>query len=189
MKRPGICAAAKERRQDDFNYSHVTIEDGRIIKEDLCNVELEVGQLVAITYLRITNKRIDFWCKTIEPVAVTRGIGAFKDTYAEDVSAGVFFKFDESDTNTGDPTRLMEAIEEWFVPFETYAAAKEFSNGMKTDLARGQIVDISEGMSIAEVERLLGLPEKRATIGAKIIFKYPDVTVEFTNGKVTDVKF
>jgi len=44
------------------------------------------------------------------------------------------------------------------------------------------------GMTSAEVEGVLGQPETRADLGSKLLYKYKDMTVEFHDGKVTDVR-
>ncbi|MFB3904662.1 MAG: hypothetical protein ACE15E_14525 [Acidobacteriota bacterium] len=49
--------------------------------------------------------------------------------------------------------------------------------------------EIRLGMTVAEVEQLLGLPEAKADLGAKVLYKYEDMTLEFMDGKVVDVKF
>jgi hypothetical protein len=44
-------------------------------------------------------------------------------------------------------------------------------------------------MSFAEVEAALGLPETRVDLGEKVLYKYKNMTtVEFHDGKVTDVR-
>jgi len=47
---------------------------------------------------------------------------------------------------------------------------------------------IQMGMTVDQVEAALGPPEKKVTIGAKIIYVYKDLKVTFTNGKVTDAQ-
>jgi hypothetical protein len=44
------------------------------------------------------------------------------------------------------------------------------------------------GMTFAEVEGVLGQPETRVDLGPKVLYKYKDMTVEFHDGKVTDVR-
>jgi len=44
------------------------------------------------------------------------------------------------------------------------------------------------GMTVDGVEAALGPPDKKVTIGAKIIYVYKDLKVTFTNGKVTDAQ-
>lgn len=44
------------------------------------------------------------------------------------------------------------------------------------------------GMSFAEVESALGVPQTRVDLGDKVLYKYKDMTIEFHDGKVTDVR-
>jgi len=47
---------------------------------------------------------------------------------------------------------------------------------------------VKAGMSFAEVESALGVPLTRVDLGEKVLYKYKDMTVEFHDGKVTDVR-
>jgi hypothetical protein len=47
---------------------------------------------------------------------------------------------------------------------------------------------VKAGMSFKEVEEALGVPETRVDLGEKVLYKYKDMTVEFHDGKVTDVR-
>ena len=47
---------------------------------------------------------------------------------------------------------------------------------------------IQMGMTVDQVEAALGPPDKKVTIGAKIIYVYKDLKVTFTNGKVSDAQ-
>lgn len=47
---------------------------------------------------------------------------------------------------------------------------------------------IQRGMTYTQVEAVLGPPSTRANLGEKTVYKYPDLTVEFRGGKVTDVR-
>ena len=44
------------------------------------------------------------------------------------------------------------------------------------------------GMTTDQVEKALGPPATRADLGEKVLYKYKDMTVEFHDGKVTDVR-
>lgn len=48
--------------------------------------------------------------------------------------------------------------------------------------------EVKLGMTPAEVESALGLPETKVDLGEKVLYKYKDMTVEFHDGKVTDVR-
>lgn len=47
---------------------------------------------------------------------------------------------------------------------------------------------IQMGMTVDQVEAALGAPDKKVSIGAKLIYVYKDLKVTFTNGKVTDAQ-
>lgn len=49
--------------------------------------------------------------------------------------------------------------------------------------------EISLGMTIEEVEELMGQPKKKASLGSKIKYKYDDMVITFEDGKVVDVDF
>jgi hypothetical protein len=48
--------------------------------------------------------------------------------------------------------------------------------------------EIRLGMDFSQVEAVLGPPETRADLGTKVLYKYKDMTVEFRDGKVADVR-
>jgi len=48
--------------------------------------------------------------------------------------------------------------------------------------------EIKLGMTPADVEAALGLPETKVDLGEKVLYKYKDMTVEFRDGKVADVR-
>ncbi len=50
--------------------------------------------------------------------------------------------------------------------------------------------DTGDGsQTIADVESIFGTPTSKDTFGEKVIYKYQDMTVEFVNGRVCDIKF
>jgi len=48
--------------------------------------------------------------------------------------------------------------------------------------------EIRLGMVPAEVEAALGVPETMVDLGEKVLYKYKNMTVEFRDAKVTDVR-
>jgi len=48
--------------------------------------------------------------------------------------------------------------------------------------------EIKLGMTTDEVEKVLGAPVTKVDLGEKVLYKYKDMTVEFHDGKVTDVR-
>lgn len=49
--------------------------------------------------------------------------------------------------------------------------------------------EIRLGMTVAEVETIMGPPKMKADLGEKLVYKYEDLAVEFRDGKVVDVRF
>jgi len=47
---------------------------------------------------------------------------------------------------------------------------------------------IQTGMTVDQVESALGPPDKKVSVGAKLIYIYKDLKVTFTNGKVSDAQ-
>ena len=43
-------------------------------------------------------------------------------------------------------------------------------------------------MTVEQVEAAFGPPDKKVTIGAKMIYVYRDLKITFTNGKVSDAQ-
>ncbi len=48
--------------------------------------------------------------------------------------------------------------------------------------------EIKLGMTVADVDRILGPPATKVDLGEKVLYKYKDMTVEFHDGRVTDVR-
>jgi hypothetical protein len=87
--------------------------------------------------------------------------------------ANIFtFNFAKSD----DCNSLMANIEKYFDVYDT-----------KEDIGKGK--EIKLGMTMEEIIDILGEPEKKADLGTKVIFKYPDTVVTFEEGKVTNIEF
>ena len=50
--------------------------------------------------------------------------------------------------------------------------------------------DTGDGsQTIADVESIFGTPSSKEAFGEKVVYKYQDMTVEFVNGRVSDIKF
>jgi len=48
--------------------------------------------------------------------------------------------------------------------------------------------EIKFGMTTDQVEKILGVPATKVDLGEKVLYKYKDMTIEFHDGKVTDVR-
>ncbi len=50
--------------------------------------------------------------------------------------------------------------------------------------------DTGDGsQTIADVESIFGTPTSKETFADKVIYNYQDMTVEFVNGRVSDIRF
>ena len=56
------------------------------------------------------------------------------------------------------------------------------------DQPAAEPVSIEKGMSVDDVEAAMGKPDKKVTLGTKLIYYYKDMKVIFLNGKVSDVQ-
>jgi hypothetical protein len=116
--------------------------------------------------------------KSLSPHAVTRGVGAFQHESYEFPAAVLLFPLE------GGYERAGAVADKWLKTFDTQEEAAKFGN-----TASGAFVkEVKLGMTTAEVEAALGLPEAKVDLGEKVLYKYKNMTVEFHDGKVTDVR-
>jgi len=106
------------------------------------------------------------------PTSMTRGIGAYEHETFE-VGKGVLeFKCDAD---------CQGLISQWL----------KFSDTVSNIGNTASMVTVKEiklGMTFADVERALGVPQTKVELGPKVLYKYKDLTVEFQDGKVADVR-
>ena len=87
-------------------------------------------------------------------------------------------------SDKGDVDKADVFAAQWLKPFDTAVDAAKFGN-----TASGVFVNqVKAGMSFGDVEGALGLPQTRVDLGEKVLYKYKDMTVEFHDGRVTDVR-
>jgi hypothetical protein len=117
----------------------------------------------------------------VSPHSISRGAGAFGHESLERGAAFIRIRAG----NDGKDLDAADALAaHWFKPFDTAADAAALGN-----TASGAFVNqVRAGMSFAEVEHALGVPQTRVDLGEKVLYKYKDMTVEFHDGKVTDVR-
>ena len=168
-----------------FYHVEVDIKDGEIVKSGHYTHEVQPGTILAIYDLKIRDDRIELFCRTVNPHAIERGVGAFRDTYYENVSTKLRFFFNRSVMDSSNLTTVFSTIDEWVKPFDSYDEAIKVGNTVSGAFVK----EIKLGMTFAEVESIFGVPQKKATLGNKVIYKYSDMAVEFVDGKVADVKF
>jgi hypothetical protein len=172
-----ISDAEHTKVTDRFNCGVEPIHKGEVLK--ILDVHLfTVSRGSAVEkggYLNIL-------VQNVSPHSITRGIGAFEHpsmelgTAAIDIRAGNGKNF-----NTGD-----ELATQWF----TFMDSQDTMDAIKLgNTATGVFVSqVRSGMSFAEVESALGVPQTRVDLGEKVLYKYKDMTIEFHDGKVTDVR-
>jgi hypothetical protein len=151
---------------------------GAIIPEPL-----RKGEIVFARYAWFRRLRGGFFTITVENLAahqVRRGEGTSRHEHLKYGRANLIFEtIEPKDYDT-----VASLVEKWVRPFNTRAEAAQFGN-----TATGVYVkEVKLGMSFAEVEAALGLPQTRVELGEKVLYKYKDMTVEFHDGKVSDVK-
>ncbi len=66
--------------------------------------------------------------------------------------------------------------------------AERAERDVVNDASAPGTINISIGMSIADVERAMGKPREMADLGAKKVYVYPEMKIVFLDGKVTDVQ-
>lgn len=136
------------------------------------------GEVLKSSRAAVHGKWLFVWAESLSPHSITRGVGAFQHESHESPSAILMFPVEGGD----DQARAL--IDQWLKPFDTQEEAAKFGN-----TASGAFVkEVKLGMTPAEVEAALGLPEAKVDLGEKVLYKYKNMTVEFHDGKVTDVR-
>lgn len=97
------------------------------------------------------------------------------NTVATRYKGGLDYVFPRGYLATADFTEVKKAINTMLVSANEYKA---------TDVAP----TVRLGMTLEEVERVLGKPQKVIDLGTKKIFVYADLKVTFVEGKVSDVQ-
>ena len=147
-------------------------------------IQFEVGTFLIITSWRFDkDNRIELWCTTAKDYPIERRT-TFKTTMRnETINIKFRFFFDKSVLKANDLETVFQAIDLWVKPFPTKEEAMAYRNTLVT------VPEIKSGMTVAEVESVFGVPIRKAILGDKMIYKYEDMTVEFVDGKVSDVQF
>ncbi len=165
----------------------VDIRDSEIIKRGDYTHEVEPGTILGILDLKTKDDRIELFCRTAEPAHQVQrlggihGVGGGQRSFERTTTKLRFF-FDEATMKSGDLDHIYTAIDSWVKLFPTLEEAIAFAGDIGTK-------EISLGMTIAEIESVLGPPETKISLGEKVIYKYEGMAVEFVDGKVADVKF
>jgi hypothetical protein len=171
-----------------------TINDAGITQETPGTALVRNGEVLKITSVHLINVHkasrsyekggyLVLQVDNLSPHAVTQGIGAFAHQSMEFGRATIGI---HADPNGVDFTAADALVAQWFTVLDGANSADAARLG---NTASGVFVDqLKTGMSFAEVESALGVPQTRIDLGEKVLYKYKDMTVEFHGGKVTDVR-
>jgi hypothetical protein len=169
---------------------------------------LTPGEVMEVVDVTFKDTRIDLRMVSLEAHRVTRGSGFSPSTKREPVSTNFKFFFPFPVRGSQDMAGVLEYIEKWVRLFPSEAAARGFSGqilaGGVPASAGGTAAaaprppaaapattkkEIKAGMSMLEVIEILGKPQQEVSFESKTRWTYPDLTVIFVNGRVTQVQF
>ncbi len=142
---------------------------------------------VLLSSKSFVDKRERRYClllQTAFPASVSRGIGAFAHSSAEFGAMSLRIRL-------SDPERvglIESALGQWLTQADSLESATELSAKLQHSQAEGAVKQIKLGMTFEDVEGIMGVPDTRADLGHKMLFKYPGMTVVFEDGKVVDVQ-
>jgi len=169
-----------------FNHSSITIENGAIVKaQGTTHSYFHKGELLFVGYRKIEKDSIRMILYSINPHSISRGVGAFQHQSMETLAIDVHFSISKSVLKGNDIVPIKSQIEKFFKCFHDYDSAIVFGNTNSGAF----VPEIKIGMTLEEVEKVLGPPETKFSFPDKILYKYKHFTIEFKNNIVTDVKF
>lgn len=117
---------------------------------------------------------------TVSPHAIKRGLGINAHESLEVGKTQLRFKI----PHKKDYGAVAALAGKWIKVFDSQKEAARYGN-----TASGAFVkEVRLGMTFAEVESVLGVPEVKIDLGKKVLYKYKDMTIEFRDGKVADVR-
>jgi hypothetical protein len=130
-----------------------------------------------------------FWITGMEVTDKHVLLQVYSDPY-DNVRYYAVLKFPFKKNNIPPPDEVMNTIAE-VVTVEpadpAAAAAPQKAAAAPAAAPAAPTKTIALGQTKDQVESLFGQPPKKATLGAKEIYYYPDMKVTFVDGKVTDV--
>jgi hypothetical protein len=167
----------------DFPIRMDIIGDEAVPKGSFPLVPIHKGEIVQITG---AGARHDVAGVVIAagPHQVERGIGAYAHQSVESGSTSLVFKVGKAATID----QFNAELSKWLTVYDTQEQAAAAVASVGNTAAGVYVNEVKLGMSAAEVESVLGVPVTRVDLGPKLLYKYKDMTVEFHDGKVTDVR-
>jgi len=191
VMRDGLALAICSQRSASRAYLRVRVTESGVdtskqgffggLADEECGATPEPihkGEVLKSSHAAVRGKWLLIWVVSLSPHSITRGVGAFEHESHERPAAILMFSteggYDQASALTG----------QWIKTFDTPEEAAKFGN-----TASGAFVkEVKLGMTAAEVEATLSLPETKVDLGDKVLYKYKNMTVEFHDGKVTDVR-
>jgi hypothetical protein len=158
---------------------------------------LHKGEIVQLTHIDFLGGHMSLALTTLSQHSETRGVGAFTHEELNRGDTRITFMLNQIYTpgkrypkgagihSAADADEVEKVVGQWLALFDSEEAAKA-SLG---NTASGVFVhQVKMGMSFGEVEEALGVPVTRVDLDQKVLYKYKDMTVEFREGKVVDVR-
>lgn len=160
---------------DQFHCETEPIHRGELLKIH----DVHLGRIGRSANTAAGEEAIWITAQNVSPHSITRGIGAFAHSSIERGAARIAVPLGTNGKDTA-------LFERWF----TFVDSEDSVDAIKLgNTATGVFVNqVKSGMSFTEVESALGVPLTRVDLGEKVLYKYKDMTVEFHDGKVTDVR-
>jgi hypothetical protein len=178
-----------------FTNVKIDIENGQIKGTfgGPLHTYLKKGDLLRVTMRKVHPDYVEFVLHNLNPQAITEGQQTiqraggtrFLDKSPRVICAQIRFYFPRKVLAGTDVAPVITEIERWFKSFQDRESAITFLNANSASF----IPEIKIGMSLAEVEKILGPPEKKFTFPDKVVYRYKDFSVEFKENIVTDIKF
>jgi hypothetical protein len=165
---------------------------------------LELGEVMELASISYKDNRVDLRLVSLAVHKVTRGEWPSQETKREPVATNFKFFLPYPKTQAlgpADMPQVIAFIEQYLRPFPDEAGAEAFSARLKLSgeapaaapapaaRAAAPKKEIEKGMTALQVIEILGKPEREVSFESKTRWTYPDITVIFESGRVSEVRF
>lgn len=132
------------------------LESASLWHEQVCQAEpMHKGEVLKVTYVSFHSDYLIINLSNLSPHSATRGVGAFAHEIVEMGRVGLRIHAVGKDFDRADALAT-----QWLKPFDTAAEAASFGNTSSGVFVK----QVKAGMSFAEVETALGLPQTRCAL-------------------------
>lgn len=175
VKKEGIGADLSS----DVTYSRTLVRQGEVGQAGGATAAIftksrsrvfNVGERVFVIDIKAGDRDVSVYILSVNVFEVNQRGSTKQVRY----KAEIRFEFPDGYLATATPDEVRKSIESVVAPEGAVAA-----EGTKT---------IALGQTRAQVEEILGKPERIVDLGAKVIYVYKDMKVTFVDGKVSDVQ-